>query len=146
MPEQRLRFPRWWEPRRSAYCGCPQCQSARRICGSPFQFGDCDWFTGKPEVNRKTTYRPSVRLTRGCAFPCFHIRQISSKLRLLRLTKIRHKKYRRRAQAVVQLQPGVRVTAGLSLHGSVCQRARLALSAVGQSAGGRLNVRLNSRL
>jgi len=84
--------------------------------------------------------RPSVRLTRGCAFPCFHLGQISNELRLLRLTKSHHKKYRRRARAVVQLQPGVRVTARFPTW-TAYQRARLALSTVGQSAMGHVNVR-----
>jgi len=28
-------------------CGCPQCQSARTICDSPFHLSHCDWFTRK---------------------------------------------------------------------------------------------------
>ena len=39
-------------------CGCPQCQSARTICDSPFHLSHCDWFTRK-QPDRGTVDYPA---------------------------------------------------------------------------------------
>ena len=64
-------------------CGCPQCQSARTICDSPFHLSHCDWFTRK-QPDRGTVDYPA-NWSRPARQPCSlsHMRVSKRQHRLL---------------------------------------------------------------
>src|SRR5438132_3444622 len=63
-------------------CGCPQCQSARTICDSPFHLSHCDWFTRK-QPDRGTVDYPA-NWSRPARQPC-------SSLSHMRVSKRQHR-------------------------------------------------------